>query len=120
MDAQIFSEKWDDLKSLIKNEWTDLAHKDIEKIKGQKDQLLRLLQDKYGYTIEMAESKLKTFLEKSTKDLESSSKKVVQMGKDYADAMQDTMKKNVLQTALMAFGIGIIADRLIHRLFSSR
>lgn len=120
MDAQIFTEKWDDLKSLVKNEWADLAHKDIEKIKGQKDQLLRLLQDKYGYTVEMAESKLKSFLDKSMKDLESGSNKVVQISKEYAEVVQDTMKKNVLQTALMAFGIGIIADRLIHRLFSSR
>ena len=120
MEAHDFADKWDQIKGLAKSEWSDLTHKDIEKIKGQKDQFLKLLQDKYGYTVELAENKLKSFLDKSFKDLNINSHKVAQISKEYADIVQDTMKQNMWQTALMAFGIGIIADRVIHSLFSSR
>ena len=120
MDANMLMDKWDQVKDLIKSEWNDISDKDIDKIKGKKDQFIRLLQDKYGYNMEIAESKLKSFLEKAGKEINVDMDKAYDMGKHCMNTIENRMQKNTMQTVLIAMGIGFLAERFLRSLFSSK
>jgi uncharacterized protein YjbJ (UPF0337 family) len=119
MNKDVLQGKWDQVKGSIKNEWGDLTDKEIDSIKGRKDQFIGLLREKYGYTLEMAEDRLKNFMEKVSKEWQEDTQKLSQMGSECVHQVENRMKKNVFQTALIAFGIGVLSDRLLKTFFGS-
>ena len=49
---------WNQLKGEIKERWGKLTDDDLEVIDGKKDQLVGLIQKKYGVTKEQAEAEM--------------------------------------------------------------
>ncbi len=50
---------WQQLKGRLKNRWGKLTDDDLDAIAGQRQHLLRRLQELYGSTVERAEAELR-------------------------------------------------------------
>jgi uncharacterized protein YjbJ (UPF0337 family) len=63
MNTDIIKGKWDQVKAKAKKYWS-MADADIEKMKGNTEELLGYLEEKFGYTRDKAKHELKAFIEK--------------------------------------------------------
>lgn len=52
---------WMAFKGKIKERWGDLTDDDLDRIEGRRDQLIGLVQKKYGIAKEMAEKEVKAW-----------------------------------------------------------
>ena len=50
MNQDIFAGQWKQMRGALKSWWGKLADDDFDRIGGQKDQLIGLVQEKYGHT----------------------------------------------------------------------
>jgi uncharacterized protein YjbJ (UPF0337 family) len=55
MNKDIFEGKWKEMKGQIKEWWGQITDDELEKAAGNAEQIVGLLQQKYGYTHERAE-----------------------------------------------------------------
>ena len=55
MNMDIFKGRWNQIKGDVKQWWGKLTDDDLDYIDGSKDKLIGKLQEKYGYTKELAE-----------------------------------------------------------------
>ena len=55
MNKDIFEGKWKEMRGQIKEWWGKLTDDDLEQAAGNAEQIVGLLQQKYGYTREAAE-----------------------------------------------------------------
>ena len=55
MNKDVFEGKWKEMRGQAKVWWGKLTDDDLEQAGGKADQLIALLQQKYGYTREKAE-----------------------------------------------------------------
>ena len=55
MNEDVFSGKWREMRGTLRSWWGRLSDDDLERIGGQKDRLIGLVQEKYGQTREQAE-----------------------------------------------------------------
>lgn len=58
MNADIFSGKWMQLKGQAKTWWGKLTDDDISRVEGNKDKLIGVIQERYGYTRERAQEEV--------------------------------------------------------------
>lgn len=63
MNQDIFEGKWKEMGGQVKSWWGKLTDDDLERVDGKTDQLIGVLQQKYGYTKEQAEKELNEKLE---------------------------------------------------------
>jgi len=62
MNADILKGKWKEIKGEVKQKWGKLTDDDLTQIDGKEDQLLGLLQKRYGYAKDKAEEEYKGFI----------------------------------------------------------
>lgn len=55
MNEDIFEGKWKEMRGQIKEWWGKLTDDDLEQAAGNTEQIIGLLQHKYGYTRQSAE-----------------------------------------------------------------
>ena len=55
LNQDVFEGKWKEMRGQVKEWWGKLTDDDLERVGGKADQLIGLLQQKYGYTREHAE-----------------------------------------------------------------
>ena len=60
--SKIFSAKWKQLRGKAKETWGELTDDDLDKVDGQFDQLVGVLQEKYEMTRSKAEAEINQFL----------------------------------------------------------
>src|SRR5882724_10917508 len=70
MNRDVMQGKWREMKGKVKEQWGKLTDDDLDKIEGTSDQLLGLLQQRYGYAREKAEEEYKRFTERWSRDLD--------------------------------------------------
>jgi uncharacterized protein YjbJ (UPF0337 family) len=58
MNKDIFLGKWKQLRGQLKVAWGKLTDDDMDKVAGNYDKLVGLLQERYGYTREQAEAEV--------------------------------------------------------------
>jgi uncharacterized protein YjbJ (UPF0337 family) len=58
MNRDVFSGKWKQMRGELKTWWGKLTDDDFDRIGGQKDKLIGLLQERYGYSREQAEQEV--------------------------------------------------------------
>jgi uncharacterized protein YjbJ (UPF0337 family) len=63
MNQDVFEGKWKEMRGQVKEWWGKLTDDDLERMDGKADQLIGVLQQKYGYTKEQAEKELNEKLE---------------------------------------------------------
>ncbi len=57
-NPETFEHQWPQLRGQVKAWWDRLTDADLEQVAGQKAQLIRLVQEKYGYARERAEQEI--------------------------------------------------------------
>jgi uncharacterized protein YjbJ (UPF0337 family) len=62
MNADILKGQWKEIKGEVKQKWGKLTDDDLTQIEGKEEQLLGLLQKRYGYAKEKAEEEYKEFI----------------------------------------------------------
>jgi len=60
--SRILQAKWKQLRGKAKEKWGELTDDDLDKVEGQFDQLVGLVQEKYELTRAKAESEVNEFL----------------------------------------------------------
>ena len=55
MNQDVFAGQWKQMRGELKSWWGRLADDELEQVGGQKDKLIGLVQERYGYTREHAE-----------------------------------------------------------------
>ena len=58
MNKDIFEGKWKQMRGQVKGWWGKLTDDDLDRVGGKYDQLVGLIQEKYGYTRERVEDEL--------------------------------------------------------------
>ncbi len=56
--------KWKQIRGKVTEQWAQIADHDLDKIAGKREQLVGLVQEKYGDTKEKAEQDVDLFLKK--------------------------------------------------------
>ncbi len=62
--GDIFEGKWNQFKGSLREKWGKLTDDDVEKVAGKRDNLVGVLQEKYGRTKMEAESEIDEFMKK--------------------------------------------------------
>jgi uncharacterized protein YjbJ (UPF0337 family) len=63
MNQDVFEGKWKEMRGQVKEWWGKLTDDDLEQAGGKADQMVGLLQQKYGYTKEYAQEEYNRRLE---------------------------------------------------------
>ena len=63
MNQDILAGKWKQMRGELKTWWGKLTDDDFDRIGGQKDKLIGLIQERYGYTREQAEQEIERRLQ---------------------------------------------------------
>ena len=63
MNEATLEGKWKQFKGKVKEQWGELTDDELDQIDGQRDQVVGLLQEKYGYGLERAEEEFDDFLD---------------------------------------------------------
>jgi uncharacterized protein YjbJ (UPF0337 family) len=59
MNQDVFAGQWKQMRGELKSWWGRLADDELEQVGGQKDKLIGLVQERYGYTRDHAEREVK-------------------------------------------------------------
>ena len=62
MNADVLKGKWMQLKGTVKEKWGDLTDDDLDRVSGNVDRLIGLVQERYGYQKEEAKRQVDAFL----------------------------------------------------------
>ncbi|MCA9960751.1 MAG: CsbD family protein [Anaerolineales bacterium] len=62
INSDILEGKWNQLKGKLRQKWGELTDDDMERIAGKRDELVGVLQEKYGHAREEAERDVDEFL----------------------------------------------------------
>lgn len=62
MNADILKGKWKEIKGGIREQWGELTDDEIDQVQGREEQLLGLLQTKYGYAKDEARKEYENFM----------------------------------------------------------
>ena len=61
-EIDIFKGVWKQVRGEAKSKWGELTDDEIDQVAGERDKLLGLLQEKYGYAKAKAEKEIDEFL----------------------------------------------------------
>lgn len=64
MNKDVFEGKWKQIRGQVKETWGDLTDDELDQIAGRYDQLVGLLQEKYGYRRQEAEAEVDDLLDR--------------------------------------------------------
>jgi len=64
MNADVLAGKWKQVQGEAKKQWGKLTDDDLMIVEGQRDKLVGLVQERYGYAREQAEREVDEFLQK--------------------------------------------------------
>ena len=68
MNEDTLKGKWKQFQGKVKEEWGDLTDDELDQVEGRRDQLVGLLQEKYGYSKTRAEREYDNFLDELDDD----------------------------------------------------
>ena len=63
LNEDIFEGKWNQFKGKIKQQWGDLTDDDLDRISGKRDEIVGLVQERYGWDRARAESEFDRFIQ---------------------------------------------------------
>jgi uncharacterized protein YjbJ (UPF0337 family) len=63
-NRDVLQGKWKQIRGKVREQWAQIADHDLDKIVGKREQLVGLVQEKYGYTKGKAEKDVDFFLRK--------------------------------------------------------
>lgn len=100
-NPDFLSTKWQQMRGTLRSWWGRLSDEDWERIGGQKDRLISLLQEKYGYAKDMALREVERRLQEYNSQNRTSGETSETMGKARQEA--DNMKEDISHSATTAY-----------------
>jgi uncharacterized protein YjbJ (UPF0337 family) len=120
MDSNDLQAKWNRLKGEIRSQWGKLTDDDIERIAGNKDRLIGMVQERYGYVWDEARQMVDRYLDdynglrsQAADALRSvaSKENLQKVGNDVADFV----RRYPIPSLLIGLGIGYLLARRSER-----
>jgi uncharacterized protein YjbJ (UPF0337 family) len=108
MHSDTFSGRWDQLRRDVQREWSRLTDEDLDQIKGNMDELVSLLQEKYDYTRDEAQHEVTRFLD-------SHDNRAVQIVRQMPSDMDKELHRHPWAAVAAAIGFGIALGLLVVR-----
>jgi uncharacterized protein YjbJ (UPF0337 family) len=65
MNESTMKGKWNELKGKVKEQWGDLTNDDLDRIEGQRDQLVGTIQQRYGKARDEVEREVERWEERN-------------------------------------------------------
>jgi uncharacterized protein YjbJ (UPF0337 family) len=65
MDTNILKGKWHQLKGSAKAQWGKLTNDELDQVEGNAERLIGLIQERYGYQKQKAETEVNDFIARS-------------------------------------------------------
>ena len=62
MNADILKGKWMQLKGSVKEQWGKLTDDDLDRVNGNAEQLIGVVQERYGYAKDRAQREVDDFI----------------------------------------------------------
>ncbi len=62
LNQDVLAGKWKQVRGKVKQWWGKLTDNDLDRIGGQIDQLIGVVQERYGYTREQAQKEVEKFM----------------------------------------------------------
>ena len=123
MNEDIFAGQWKEMRGTLRSWWGKLSDDDFEWIGGQKDRLIGLIQEKYGYTRDQAQNELQwrfdEYTDEARKTTKSASngletatsylreKRLTDIAADFAELV----RQHPVQSLLFGLSIGYLLIR---------
>ena len=73
MNTELFAEKWTEMRGEVKERWSKFNDDDLGQIEGKLDELVSLVQEKYGHNREQATQQVERFLSEYKAKLQDAS-----------------------------------------------
>jgi uncharacterized protein YjbJ (UPF0337 family) len=102
MNPDFFSAKWQQMRGTLRSWWGKLSDEDWERIGGQKDRLIGMLQEKYGYAKDMALREVERRLQEYSGQ-SGTSEGTAGVARN-AGQEAENAKQNISQSAANAYG----------------
>ena len=67
INQDVLAGKWKQARGKVKQVWGKLTDNDLDRISGNTDQLIGVVQERYGYTREQAEKEVAKFIDQFKK-----------------------------------------------------
>src|SRR5262245_15081119 len=65
-NRDVLTSQWTQIRSQVKQNWSKLTDSDLDRISGRFEELVKLVQERYGHTREKAEKEVTHFIEQFT------------------------------------------------------
>lgn len=62
MNEDIMKGKWNEVKGKARQQWGKLTNDDVDRLKGTQEELVGLIQQRYGYERKEAEKEVKSWI----------------------------------------------------------
>lgn len=64
ISTDILEARWMQVRGKVKEQWAKITDNDLDRISGKREQLVGLIQEKYGYTKDKAHQEVEQFMKK--------------------------------------------------------
>jgi uncharacterized protein YjbJ (UPF0337 family) len=137
-NAQQLAGSWDQIKGELRERWGQLTDDDLERFKGNVDQLVGYLQEKTGWQRQQIESYLSDAYGKASGLMETARQKATEYSSRAAEAVQgqyeqfshkmsqasaeaqEMIRNRPAESVAVAFGAGVLSGVLLTLLMRSR
>lgn len=100
---EMFTEHWSHIRQQVKSWWDRLTDAELEQVNGQKEQLVRAIQSRYGYARERAEQEVDRHLAEFYETLDTSrGSGLVEAASSAAHGIASTITKTAGETGTAA------------------
>jgi uncharacterized protein YjbJ (UPF0337 family) len=107
MNQDVFAGQWKQMRGELKSWWGKLVDADFDRIGGQKDKLIGLIQEKYGYVREHAQREVERRLQEYEAKMSSARGSGSQQATATASKSANTSDDGVIATATTAVAEGL-------------
>ena len=123
VNADLFSGWWKEARGSLRSWWGKLTDDDIEYIAGQKDRLIGLVQQRYGYAREKAREEVERRIQETQSQVGNSLTKVQRAIGDAADSttqqvgeqmqtLADNLREKAPASGVLASAATSVADQM--------
>jgi len=123
MNEDILAGQWKEMRGELKSWWGRLTNDDFEWIGGQKDKLIGLIHEKYGYTRDQARDEMERRFDEYMKEARETTKSAAKRLETAASYLQEKrladiatdfaglVRKYPVQSLLIGLGLGYLLTR---------
>jgi uncharacterized protein YjbJ (UPF0337 family) len=121
MNSDVLESKWQKLKGEIRSQWGKLTDDDLERIAGNKDKLIGVVQERYGYVWDEARQMVDRYLDDYNNGLKTQATEALRAvaSKENLEKLRSDVvgfvRRYPIPSLLIGLGIGYLLARRSER-----